>query len=276
MFVGTLAIGLTGCAHNSPATPAAVVSSTISKTEQSAITPDAALARLQEGNRRFVSGQSLRRDYPAQAKATSKGQYPFAVVLSCIDSRSSPEIVFDQGIGDLFVARVAGNYAPTDIIGSIEFATKVAGAKLVVVMGHTECGAIKGACDDVQLGNLTTVIQSLRPAVDDVKEVEEDRTSKNKKFVLLVTEANVRRTVAKLRADAPILHDLEQSGQIKIVGAMDDISTGQVTYFDWDGGVHVSLRGNSIGKNYELFAKDPALCRPLSCQRSPFAGSCRR
>ena len=200
------------------------------------MTPDEALARLKEGNRRFVNGQSLRRDYLAQMQATSSGQYPFAAVLACIDSRSSPEIVFDQGIGDLFVARVAGNYAEPGIVGSIEFATKVAGAKLVVVMGHTECGAIKGACDDVKLGNLTTVIQSLRPAVDDVKEVEEDRTSKNKKFVLLVTEANIRRTVAKLRSDSPILRELEQSGQIKIIGAMHDISTGQVSYFDWDGG----------------------------------------
>jgi carbonic anhydrase len=152
-----------------------------------------------------------------------------------MDSRSSPEIVFDQGIGDLFVVRIAGNYAQTDIIGSLEYATKVAGAKLVVVMGHTECGAIKGACDDVKLGNLTTVIQALRPAVDDVKDVQEDRTSKNKKFVLLVTEANVRRTVAKLRTDSPVLRELEQSGQIKIVGAINDVSTGGVTFFDWDG-----------------------------------------
>jgi carbonic anhydrase len=242
-----MAAGLAGCAQcnstsasasPSPSpSPTTNVSDTIDKAQQSAMAPDAALARLKEGNQRFVSGNSLRRNYVAQAKATYTGQYPFAVVLSCIDSRSAPEIVFDQGIGDLFVARVAGNYAPVDIIGSIEFATKVAGAKLIVVMGHTECGAIKGACDDVKLGNLTTVIQSLRPAVDDVKDVQEDRTSKNKQFVRLVTEANVRRTVAKLRTDSPILKDLEQSGQIKIIGAMHDISTGQVTYFDWDGGV---------------------------------------
>jgi carbonic anhydrase len=226
-------VALMGCAPN-PAAPAPAVSSTIDKTEQSSITPDAALARLQDGNQRFVSGNSLRRDYPTQVKATSTGQYPFAVVLSCMDSRSSPEIVFDQGIGDLFVVRVAGNYATADIMGGIEYATKVAGAKLVVVMGHTECGAIKGACDDVQLGNLTTVIQALQPAVNDVKDVETDRTSKNKKFVLLVTEANVRRTVAKLRTDSPILHDMEQSGQIKIIGALNNISTGQVTFYDWD------------------------------------------
>ncbi len=237
-FLLTLMVvgGLAGCAHSDDAVAAIAVSSTIDKTEQSAITPDTALARLEEGNQRFVSGESLRRDYPAQVKATATGQYPFAVILSCIDSRSSPEIVFDQGIGDLFVVRIAGNYAQPDIMGSMEFATKVAGAKLVVVMGHTECGAIKGACDNVELGNLTTVIGELRPAVDDVKDVQGDRTSKNKKFVQLVAEANVRRTVAKIRADSPILRELEQSGQIKIVGAMHDISTGQVSFFDWDDG----------------------------------------
>jgi carbonic anhydrase len=225
--------GLFGCADGT--TPPTTVSSTIDKAEQSAITPDEALARLKDGNQRFVTADSLRRDYPAQVKATSSGQYPFAAVLSCMDSRSSPEIVFDQGIGDLFVVRIAGNYAQPDIMGSLEYATKVAGAKLVVVMGHTECGAIKGACDGVQMGNLTTVIQALQPAVDDVKDIQGDRTSKNKAFELLVTEANVRRTVAKLRADSPILRELEQSGQIKIVGAIHDISTGQVTFFDWDG-----------------------------------------
>jgi carbonic anhydrase len=227
--------GLAGCANGGAEPPAIAVSSTITKAEQSAITPDQALDRLKEGNQRFVSGQSLRRDYPVQVQATSSGQYPFAAVLSCMDSRSSPEIVFDQGIGDLFVVRIAGNYAQPDIMGSLEYATKVAGAKLVVVMGHTECGAIKGACDGVQMGNLTTVIQALQPAVDDVKDYQGDRTSKDKEFVRLVTVANVRRTVAKLRADSQILRELEQSGQIKIVGALHDISTGQVTFFDWDG-----------------------------------------
>ncbi len=233
MLAPAMIAGLIGCAPN--AAPAPAVSDTIDKTEQSAINPDAAIARLKDGNERFVTGGSLRRDYPAQVKATSTGQYPFAVVLTCMDSRTSPEIVFDQGIGDLFVVRIAGNYAQPDIMGSIEYATKVAGAKLVVVMGHTECGAIKGACDNVQLGNLTTVIQALQPAVDDVKDVQGDRNSKNKEFVMLVTEANIRRTVAKLRSDSPILHELEKSGQIKIVGAINDVSTGQVTFYDWDG-----------------------------------------
>jgi carbonic anhydrase len=156
-------------------------------------------------------------------------------VLSCVDSRSSPEIVFDQGVGDLFVARVAGNYSTKDIIGSMEFATKVAGAKLIVVLGHNQCGAIKGACDNIELGNLSTVIQALRPAVDDVQGFSDDRSSKNDKFVQAVAEANVRRTVAHIRSDSPILSELERSGQLKIVGAMYDISNGQVEFFDWSG-----------------------------------------
>jgi carbonic anhydrase len=204
---------------------------TMSQEKQSAITPDDALVRLKTGNLRFVKGESLRRDYPAQVKATAGGQYPFAIVLSCLDSRSSPEIVFDQGIGDIFVARVAGNYATTDIIGSMEFGANVAGAKLIVVMGHSECGAIKGACDDVRLGNLTTVIQSLHPAVEDVKD-QGDRSSKNKAFVQMVAEANVRRTVAKIRADSSILRDMERAGKIKIVGAMNDLSTGEVKFIE--------------------------------------------
>jgi carbonic anhydrase len=218
-----------------------VTSTTLDRSTQSALTPDQALTRLAQGNHRFVTGASLHYDYPAQVKATASGQYPFAVILSCIDSRSGPEIIFDQGIGDLFVARVAGNYSPVDILGSMEFATKVAGAKLVVVLGHTECGAIKGACDNVELGNLTTVIHALKPAVADVRDSGNDRTSKNKKFVLAVTQANVRRTVASIRANSPILHDLEQSGQIKIVGAMLDVASGEVTF------LQTEPRGNQAG-----------------------------
>jgi carbonic anhydrase len=228
----TLTSALMSCAGNGIGAPPASGTSAFDKAAQSAITPDAALARLQEGNRRFIAGEGIQRNYLQQMKETSAGQYPFAVVLSCIDSRSAPEIIFDQGIGDLFVARVAGNYAPVDMLGSMEFATKVAGAKLVVVLGHTECGAIKGACDNVELGNLTTVIQALRPAVDDVKDVPGERNSKNKQFVLAVTQANVRRTVAGIRAGSPILRDLERTGQIKIVGAMHDIATGQVTFLN--------------------------------------------
>jgi carbonic anhydrase len=200
--------------------------------QQQSMTPDEALARLAAGNQRFVSGAEFHRDYAMQRQATTEHQYPFAVVLACIDSRSSPEIIFDQGIGDLFVPRVAGNYATPDILGSMEYSTKVAGAKAIVVLGHTECGAVKGACDDLRMGNLTTVIQAIRPAVDDVKDVPTDRNSKNHHFVAEVTENNVRRTVAKIRSDSEIIRGLEKSGQIKIVGAIYDIDSGRVTFLN--------------------------------------------
>jgi carbonic anhydrase len=231
-IIGAAAASSVGCSTSAsaPAAKAAIVSAPMTQTEQQSMTPDQALARLVDGNRRFTTGKSLHRDYIGEARATAAGQYPFATVLSCIDSRSIPEIVFDQGIGDLFVPRVAGNYAPTDIVGSMEFATKVAGSKLVVVMGHTECGAVKGACDNVELGNLTAVIQAIRPAVNEVQDVPGERTSKNKKFLYAVTLANVRRTVAKLRQDSPIMREMEQSGQIKIVGAVQDLATGEVTF----------------------------------------------
>jgi len=225
-----LAVALSGgCASSRTADG---LPGSIDKAQQTAMTSDQALGRLSEGNHRFVAGTELHRDYAAQRQATATGQYPFAVVLSCIDSRSAPEIVFDQGIGDLFVPRIAGNYAQADILGSMEFATKVAGAKLVVVMGHTECGAIKGACDDVQMGNLTTVIKAIRPAVEGVKDVTTDRTSKNKQFVREVTDMNVRLTIEKIRHDSPIMRGLEESGQIKIVGAMYDVATGRVSFLN--------------------------------------------
>lgn len=205
---------------------------TMTQAAQQAMTPDQALGRLAEGNRRFMNGRSEHRDYPAQVRATARAQYPFAVVLSCIDSRSAPELVFDQGIGDLFVPRVAGNYAPADMLGSMEFATKVAGARLIVVMGHTECGAIKGAVDNVQLGNLTTVIDALRPAVADVTNVPGPQTSSNSALVLAATEMNVRRTMAVIRRDSPIIRQLEESGQIRIVGAMHDVATGGVVFLN--------------------------------------------
>jgi carbonic anhydrase len=231
-IVSCTAALVVGCSTSAPAPVAGAdsASTPISRSQQHTMTPDQALARLVEGNRRFTTGQSLHRDYLDDAKTTADGQYPFAIVLSCIDSRSSPEIVFDQGIGDIFVARVAGNYASYNMVGSIEYGTKVAGAKLVVVMGHTECGAVKGACDHVELGNLTAIIQAIRPAVDEVQNVPGERTSRNKKFVYAVTVANVWYTVAKLREDSPMMRELELSGQIKIVGAMHDLATGKVTF----------------------------------------------
>jgi carbonic anhydrase len=197
---------------------------------QKAMTPDQALAELKAGNERFLSGRMYRRDWIAQVKATSAGQYPFAVVLGCIDSRVPPEVIFDQGIGDIFSPRIAGNFANTDIIGSIEFATQLAGPKLIVVLGHTECGAIKGACDGAVLGNLTSTLSNLAPAIYAVKDVQADRTSKNSVFVQKVADANVRLTVEALKQRSSILSDRVAKGELKVVGAMHSVASGKVTF----------------------------------------------
>lgn len=204
----------------------------MTQAEQQAMTPTQAIMRLAEGNARFANGQSVRRDLTAQARETATGQYPFAVVLACIDSRCAPEIVFDQGVGKIFAPRMAGNYAQADVLGGMEFATKISGAKAIVVVGHTRCGAVMGACDNVQLGNLTTVIDAIRPAVNAVPGFEGARTSQNTAFVDAVTEENVRLTIAKIRRDSPILRELEETGKIKIAGAMHDLSTGRVTFIN--------------------------------------------
>ncbi len=203
----------------------------MSKEAQQAMTPEKALSALKEGNERFVTGNMLERNPMDQVRQTATGQYPFAVVLGCIDSRSLPELIFDQGIGDIFSPRIAGNFANTDIIGSIEFATKLAGAKLVVVMGHTDCGAIKGACDNAQLGNLTHTLSNLMPAVYAVTEVKGGRNSQNSAFVQKVADENVRQNVKSLTDRSPVLSDLVAAKQLKVVGSMHDISTGRVTFF---------------------------------------------
>ena len=197
---------------------------------QAAITPDKAIEMLKQGNERFINGNAVKREMLAQVKQTSKGQFPFAAVVSCLDSRIPPEIVFDQGIGDLFVARVAGNFVNDDILGSLEFATKLAGAKLIVVMGHTECGAIKGACDGAQLGLLTATLANINPAVEAVKGDYTPRSSKNTKFVQAVTEMNVQLTMQKLRERSVVLREMLDKGEIAMVGAMYDVSTGEVVF----------------------------------------------
>ena len=199
---------------------------------QDAVTPDMIMKRFQSGNARFVSGKPVNQNAMKKVKATAAGQYPLASVVSCIDSRAPAEMVFDQGIGDLFNARVAGNIVNEDILGSLEFAHKAAGAKLLVVMGHTSCGAIKGACDDVKLGNLTGLLGKIKPAATAVTADIKDRSSKNYAFVEMVAENNVKMTVETIREKSPILREMEQKGEIKIVGAMYDVKTGKVTWYD--------------------------------------------
>ena len=202
----------------------------MSRERQRNMTPEHALRALKDGNERFINGKMFQRNLMAQVRATASGQYPFAVVLGCIDSRVPPELVFDQGIGDIFSPRIAGNFANTDIIGSIEFATELAGAKLIVVLGHTECGAVKGACDNVQLGNLTQTLSNLTPAVYAVKDICDDRTSKNKAFVQKVADENVRLTVQALTERSAVLKELAVGNQLKLVGAMHDVATGRVSF----------------------------------------------
>ncbi len=205
--------------------------SVMTREAQAKITPAKALKMLEEGNARFVSGNATDYDYNAQIKKTAAGQFPFASVLSCLDSRIIPEIIFDRGVGDLFVARVAGNFTNDDILGSFEFASTLAGSKLIVVMGHSECGAVKGACDAAQLGLLSTTLANINPAVTAV-EGHDPRSSKNAEFVHAVTDMNVRLTMKTLRDRSVVLRQMIDSGEIALVGAMYDISTGAVTFFE--------------------------------------------
>ena len=201
------------------------------KEEQAAMTPQQALAELEAGNARFVAGRSQVRNLPAKVRATASAQYPFAVILSCVDSRQPIEIVFDQGIGDVFSARVAGNVVNDDILGSMEFACKVSGAKLIAVVGHSNCGAIKGAIDNVQLGHLTDLLDKIKPAIDAVPNDVQPRNSKNPEFVDKVAEANVRLVMEQIPERSPILREMIDEGQIELVGGMYDVSTGNVRFF---------------------------------------------
>jgi len=200
------------------------------KESQDQMTAASALQELKDGNQRFIQKKQLSRDLMQQVSETSTGQFPFATVLSCIDSRVSSELIFDQGIGDIFSVRIAGNFVNEDILGSMEFASKLAGTKLVLVLGHTACGAVKGACDHARLGNLTALINKIEPAVDAVKEPADEsmRNSSNIDFVNDVAEVNVKMTIDNIRAQSEVLKEMEDAGKIQILGGMYDIKTGEV------------------------------------------------
>lgn len=200
--------------------------------EQQNLTPDEVIEILKEGNKRFASGTLTLRDHSKQIRNAINGQFPKAVVLSCIDSRVPIEDVFDKGIGDLFVARVAGNIINEDILGSMEFSCKVSGAKLVLVIGHEYCGAIKGAIDKVELGNLTNLLNKIKPAVECCQHYSGEKTSKNPEFVDLVIRENIKLTVENIRAKSPVLNEMEKNGEIKIVGAYYDMDNGEVIFFE--------------------------------------------
>ena len=204
---------------------------TLTKEMQAAIPPGLAIELLKEGNKRFVNNLKVNRNLLQQANETSDGQHPFAVILSCIDSRTSAELIFDQGLGDVFSVRIAGNIINEDILGSMEFGCKVAGSKIIVVLGHTKCGAVKGACDHVEMGNLTALLTKIRPAVDDENSVIENRNSGNAEFVEKVSTINVKRTVHAIMERSTILKEMIEAGQIGIVGGTHDITTGEVTFY---------------------------------------------
>ncbi len=207
---------------------------THTKETQSKMTPESSLQNLREGNKRFQENVRLSRNLVQQVRETASGQYPYATVLSCIDSRVSSELIFDQGMGDLFSIRIAGNFVNEDILGSMEFACKLAGTKLVVVLGHTACGAVKGACDHARLGNLTTLINKIEPAVAAVSEPADQslRNSNNIDFVNQVAEKNVMMTIENIRNQSPVLVEMEKNHEIKIIGGMYDISNGKVTFYN--------------------------------------------
>ncbi len=205
---------------------------TLTKEMQDAITPSMALDLLKDGNKRFMNNLKANRNLLQQANETSEGQHPFAIILSCIDSRTSAEIIFDQGLGDIFSVRIAGNVLNEDILGSMEYACKVAGSKIIVVLGHTKCGAIKGACDNIRMGNLTALLAKIRPAIDDETTITENRNAENDEFVNKVALINVKRTMKCIVERSSILKEMLESGAIELIGGIHEITNGQVVFYE--------------------------------------------
>ena len=208
---------------------AASMSGSLTKEQRDSMTPSQVIDELKKGNERFRTGKMARRDYVGEQRSSAAGQYPAAVILGCLDSRVMAEIVFDAGIGDTFVGRVAGNVVNDDMVGSMEFACAVSGAKVVLVLGHTACGAVKGAIDDVVLGNLTGLLARIKPAVSETK-FDGEKSSKNASYVNAVARTNVALALADIRRRSPILEDLEKKGSIKMAGAMYNLATGAVDF----------------------------------------------
>lgn len=205
----------------------------LTKAEQDALTPDQVLQEFKEGNQRFNSSNVTEREHSESIrKAATGGQFPKAMVLSCLDSRVPVEDIFDQGIGDVFVGRVAGNFVNTDLLGSMEFACKVAGAKLIIVMGHQHCGAVKGAIDDVQLGNIKSMVANIKPAVEMSTTFDGEKSSKNEAYVKVVAQNNIKHTIAQIRAKSEILKEMEAKGALKIVGVYYSLQTGKLEFVE--------------------------------------------
>jgi carbonic anhydrase len=204
---------------------------TLTKEMRDSLSPEQAIELLKDGNQRFVSNLKMNRNLLSQINETSENQYPFALVLSCIDSRTSAELIFDQGLGDIFSCRIAGNILNSDIVGSMEFSTKVAGVKLIMVLGHTECGAIKGACDNLKVGKLTSLLRKIKPAIKAEKTTLENRNSGNYDFVTKVASLNVKSVIKKISKSSSIIKKMHQKKEIAIIGGMYDVGSGVVEFF---------------------------------------------
>lgn len=204
---------------------------TLTKEIRDSLTPKSALKLLKDGNKRFVNNLKFNRNLLKQVNDTSDGQHPFAVILSCIDSRTSAELIFDQGLGDVFSCRIAGNILNEDILGSMEFACKIAGAKLIMVLGHTNCGAIKGACDHVEMGNLSHLLHKVQPAIELEKTTKENRNSSNNEFVENVAKINVKEILKEIEKKSPIIKEMKESGEIAIAGGMYNVASGVVDFY---------------------------------------------
>lgn len=204
---------------------------TQSQETQKNLTPELAYTILKDGNKRFVNNLKANRNLLEQVNETSAGQFPFATILSCMDSRTSAELIFDQGLGDIFSIRVAGNVLNDDVLGSMEFGTKVVGTKIILVLGHTKCGAVVGACDHVEMGKLTQLLNKIKPAIKKEVETDTNRSGSNDQFVERVTINNIKMVMEQIRAESPIIAELEDQGQLKIVGGLYDVKSGEVTFY---------------------------------------------
>ncbi len=231
--IALFAIAINSCTNSKNGTvPPPRIETVTTAEQQKAVTPDIIIQRLKEGNQRFTENSITARDHSKLVRSAAYGQYPKSVVLSCLDSRIPVEDVFDKGIGDMFVARNAGNIVNEDVLGSMEYACKVAGAKLILVMGHSNCGAIKSAVDDVQLGNITAMLAKIKPAVAASQNFEGEKKSKNEAFTDLVGKTNVLNSIEIIKLKSTVLKEMIDKGEIKIIGAYYDIKTGKVTFIE--------------------------------------------
>lgn len=229
LALSLLTVACTNPQNNSAVEPLKEV---LTKEKQDVLTPEAVIEALKAGNERFVNNELTPRDWQAQVAATAAGQFPEAVIISCLDSRVPVEQVFDKGVGDIFVGRIAGNNVNTDMLGSIEFGTAVAGSKVVIVMGHESCGAVKSAIDDVQVGNITALLSNIKPAIEMSNDFDGEQSNANGDYITHVVENNVRFTIEEMRKKSPMIAELERNGDILIAGAFYDLDTGKVTFID--------------------------------------------